>query len=143
MEFISQGFTGTFHKGITNDFKVLISNIHCSKIERYGLLWCSCTRFTNQIEFLIWHICFLYTQNIDIFSTSSQFHMWNLKLMDLFQGCKGTRQNTNLRIWSAEGGQAGGSKKSVTPSFPKFWIAFLNTFRQKKNRCFMVQKHHF
>ena len=113
-------------------FKVLISNIHCSKIERNGLLWCACTRFTNQIEFLIWHICFLYTQNIDIFSTSSQFQMWNLKLMDLFQGCKGTRQNTTLWIWSAEGGQAGGSKKSVTPSFPKFWIAFLNTFWQKK-----------
>ena len=38
-------------------FKVLISNIHCSKIERHGLLWC--TRLINQIKYLIWHIGFL------------------------------------------------------------------------------------
>ena len=72
--------------------------------------------------------------------------MWNLNFMDLFQGCKGTRQNTTLRNCSAEGrgwGQAGGSQKSVTPSFPKFWSVFLKTFWQKNNRCFMVRKHHF
>ena len=104
-------------------FKVLISNIHCSKIERNGLL--RCTRFTNQI---------LYPNTptllniVTLLDVKSQFY-------GLISRMQRDPQNTTLRIRSAEGrgwGQAGGSQKSVTPSFPKFWIVFLNTFWRKK-----------